>query len=497
MNVQRKVDDFILPDQHELDGVAARDSKGRVALYAGREKIYPKLARGYYRRLKWVLMLVTLGIYYLVPWIRYDRGPDLPNQAVMLDMTHGRFFFFGIEIWPQEFYFVTGLLILASLSLFLVTSMAGRVWCGYFCPQTVWTDLMVAVERFWQGDRSARIRLDKSPWSANKLFKKFMTHVSWIIIAAATGGAFVLYFADAPNLLPQLFDGTAPTEAYVFIAILTLTTYGLGGIAREQVCIYMCPWPRIQGAMIDKDSFLISYREWRGEPRGPFEKSNSGAAKGDCIDCKACIAVCPTNIDIRNGPQLECIQCALCVDACNDIMRRIGRPENLIGYATIAGLNEERAGTKPSFRALRPRTLLYTAMIGVVGAIMLTALLNRSTLDANLLPDRNPMFVKLSDGAIRNGYTLKVLNKLHEPRTFHILVEGIPAATVTLGGTKGAALNQVTVPTDVLSELRVYIAVPAGELSALTPQAHDFKLVVQDIANGARTVRETTFRRPG
>jgi len=488
----RTVDDFIV-EPHDV--LAVNRSADRL-LYAGRQKVYPKRARGTFRRLKWLLMAVTLGIYYAVPWLRWDRGPDLPSQAVLLDMEHERFFMFGLEIWPQEFYFVTGLLILASLTLFLVTSLAGRVWCGYFCPQTVWTDLMVAIERFWQGDRNARLRLDKAPWSVEKVLKKTATHLSWLVIAMATGGAFVFYFADAPTLLRELLMGTAPAAAYAFAGIFTFTTYLLGGIAREQVCIYMCPWPRIQGAMIDHDSFLVSYRDYRGEPRGAHRKGTSWEGHGDCVDCKACVAVCPMGIDIRDGAQLECIQCALCIDACNDIMRQVGRPQNLISYDTIAGQEAAAKGGIARPHLLRMRTLLYSGLIVIVGTIMLVALANRSLLEVNVLADRNPFFVRLSNGDIRNGYTLKILNKLHEPRRFSLEITRLPAAKLTIGGTSNDPTQQIEVPTDVLQEFRVFVAVPASVVANLDPHGEHFDFVVRDLDSGRESRRSTMFRRP-
>ncbi len=441
-------------------------------------------------------MAITLGIYYVIPWIRWNRGPDLPNQAVLLDMEHGRFFLFGLEIWPQEFYYVTGLLVLASLTLFLITSLAGRVWCGYFCPQTVWTDLMVAVERFWQGDRNARMRLDKSPWGSEKIIKKAVTHVSWLLIAMATGGAFVFYFADAPVLLRQLLSGTAPYPAYVFIGILTFTTYLLGGLAREQVCIYMCPWPRIQGAMIDQDSFLVSYRDFRGEPRGAHRKETSWDDRGDCVDCKACVAVCPMGIDIRDGSQLECIQCALCIDACNDIMEKVGRPSNLITYDTIAGQEAAAHGKTASPHVLRPRTILYLGLIGLVSSIMLIALANRNVLEANVLADRNPFFVRLANGDIRNGYAIKVLNKLHEPRRFAIGIEGLRDAKLMIPGQDAQSNPEIDVATDVMSEVRVFVVVPGGVASTFEAHGQPFQFIVRDVKSGRIARRATTFRRP-
>jgi cytochrome c oxidase accessory protein FixG len=489
---ERSLNDYIV----ETVDVQAVNKRSQRELYAKRQKIYPKRAHGSFRSLKWALMGLTLGIYYAVPWIRWDRGPDLPNQAVLLDMEHERFFLFGLEIWPQEFYYVTGLLILAALTLFLVTSLAGRVWCGYFCPQTVWTDLMIAVERMWQGDRNARIKLNKSPWTALKIFKKSMTHVSWLMIAMATGGAYVFYFADAPTLFGQLFAGTAPAPAYLFIGILTFTTYLLGGIAREQVCIYMCPWPRIQGAMVDHESYLVSYRNYRGEPRGAHHKNESWDNRGDCVDCKACVAVCPMGIDIRDGSQLECIQCALCIDACNEIMTKIGRPRNLIAYDTISGNAAATQGGTANVRLMRPRTLLYGGMITFVGLIMVITLANRSLLDVNVLADRNPFYVRLSNGDIRNGFTLKILNKLHEPRRFDLDIEGLDSAKLSIIGQENSGDPEITVPTDVLSEVRVFVVLPHSDLEKLGTNSTPFTFLVRDRESGRVARRLTTFRGP-
>lgn len=463
-------------------------------LYAVRQKVYPKLARGSFRNLKWLVMAIALGIYYGLPWLRWHRGPDLPDQAVLLDIAHNRFFFFFLEIWPQEFYFITGLLILAALGLFLVTSVAGRVWCGYACPQTVWTDLMVMVERFWQGDRNARIRLDKESWGLSKITRKVMTHLSWLCIGALTGGAMVFYFRDAPTLAGELVTGTAPAIAYLFLGIFTASTYTLGGIAREQVCIYMCPWPRIQGAMVDNETLLITYRRGRGEPRGPHKKGQAWDNRGDCIDCKACVAVCPMGIDIRDGAQLECIQCALCIDACNDIMFKVERPPNLIAYDTIAGQEAAAKGQSCKVQYVRPRTLLYAGLIAVVVSIMLVGILLRSTLEINVLHERNPAFVVLSDGSIRNAYTVKVLNKRHEPREFRLQVVGLREARLSIAG--GVDSDRFQVNTDDLRELRVFVTVTAAAASQMGKDAPTpFMLVVTDVASNDVNTRSTHFQR--
>ncbi len=488
---------------HDVEAVNAKDKRSQ---YAVRQKIYPKLADGWFRSVKWFVMAITLGVYYALPWLRWHRGPDLPDQAVLLDMANNRFFFFFLEIWPQEFYYVTGLLLLASLALFLVTSAAGRVWCGYSCPQTVWTDLMIMVERLWQGDRNQRIRLDKEPWGAAKIFKKSMTHLSWMLIGLLTGGAMVFYFRDAPTLARELVTGTAPAIAYLFLAIFTATTYVLGGIAREQVCIYMCPWPRIQGAMTDQHTLLVGYRVERGEPRGPARKGADGSVdwstRGDCIDCKACVAVCPTGIDIRDGSQLECIQCALCIDACDGIMDKIGRPRGLIAYDTVARkeaasarLKDESVKHEP-VQLIRPRTMLYAGLLALVGIVMLIAWSNRTVLELNVIADRNPPYVRLSSGAVRNGFTIKILNKLHEPRTYSLAVSDLPGATLTVLGMEGTKEPAIVVPTDVLREIRVFVAVPAPSGVEASATSRKFRFIVKDKATGLEVVRAATFQGP-
>jgi cytochrome c oxidase accessory protein FixG len=462
------------------------------SLYADHVKVYPKEAHGRFRTIKWIVMAVTLGIYYAVPWLRWDRGPYLPDQAVLIDFPSRRFYFFFLEIWPQEFYYVTGLLVLAALALFLVTSVAGRVWCGYTCPQTVWTDLMIAVERFWQGDRNARLKLDKHRWSFEALWRKTATHLSWLLIAIATGGAFVFYFADAPTLAKQLVSFDAPMTAYLFVGIFTATTYVLGGIAREQVCIYMCPWPRIQGAMFDRDSLLISYRTWRGEPHGPHKAGQSWEGRGDCVDCRQCVAVCPTGIDIRNGPQLECIQCALCIDACDQIMTKVGRPTGLIAYDTVRNLEAGAVGAEP-INLYRPRVILYAAAMVAVSLIMVAALMLRPELDVNVMHGRNPLYVKLSDGGVRNGYTLKLLNKLYLPRAFSLSVAGLPGAKLDMVGHDGGV---VPVPPDNIQSVTLYVSLDKQGVKALTSKATPFSFVITDIANGARTEHEAMFQGP-
>ena len=270
-----------------------------LKLFAKRERIYPKRVSGRYRNLKWLAMVVTLGIYYLVPFIRWDRGPGAPDQAVLIDLPHARAYWFFIEVWPQEIYIFTGILIFAAVALFFITSLFGRVWCGYFCPQTVWTDLFIWVERIVQGDRATRKKLTEGPLTFEKFWKKALTHFLWLAIAWSTAGSFVLYFNDAPTLVHNFFEFNVSPTVLAFIAGLTFSTYLMAGFAREQVCIYMCPYARFQSAMFDKDTLLIGYDIVRGEPRGHHKKGDSWEEHGHCIDCTACVQVCPTGIDIR------------------------------------------------------------------------------------------------------------------------------------------------------------------------------------------------------
>ncbi len=468
------------------------NKKERRSLYQKRVKIYPRLARGSFRKLKWIVMAVTLTIYYVTPWLRWDRGPNAPDQAVLIDFPGRRFYFFFIEIWPQEVYYLTGLLILAAIGLFLVTSLAGRVWCGYTCPQTVWTDLFIAVERLIEGDRASRIRLDKAPWSGAKIARKAATHAAWLLIALLTGGAWVFYFADAPSLAVDLVTFQAPAVAYITVAVLTFTTYLLGGHAREQVCTYMCPWPRIQGGLLDEESLVITYHEDRGEPRGARKKGSNPSGLGDCIDCNQCVAVCPMGIDIRDGQQLECITCALCIDACNTVMDRTGLPRDLISYDTLANVERVRAGEKPRLRLLRPRILIYSGIIVLVSFIMLFTLVTRSDLDVNILRDRNPLFVTLSDGSIRNGYTVKIINKQHAARDFALQLEGLPGATIDVVGTAASA-ERLAVDPDSLASYRVFVT---AARDALDDSSVDLRFLVIDRAGGAQVAYDSVFRGP-
>jgi cytochrome c oxidase accessory protein FixG len=461
-------------------------------LYAAREPIFPRRVYGKFRTLKWWIMGITLGIYYITPWIRWDRGPNLPDQAVLIDLANRRFYFFFIEIWPHEFYFVAGLLIMAGLGLFLFTAALGRVWCGYTCPQTVWTDLFILVERWIEGDRNARVRLWNAPWTGQKIRLRAIKWTVWLLIAVATGGAWIFYFADAPTLLHQFVTFQAPPVAYMTVGILTATTFVFGGFMREQVCIYMCPWPRIQAAMTDEQTLTVAYRDWRGEPRGKHRKAEGAEALGDCIDCNACVNVCPTGVDIRDGQQLGCITCALCIDACDDVMAKIGKPRGLIDYITLHDAEAERAGgaTTPIWRRVfRPRILLYFILWSGIGVALLAALFLRTDLAFSIEPVRNPTFVVLTDGSIRNAYELRLRNMTGYDSRFRISASSEAPVRLELQGFSGA---EVTVPADATFRQRMYLTADPGS-DAAREELMPVTLTVENTDTGRITSRGTHF----
>ncbi|MEM7021900.1 MAG: cytochrome c oxidase accessory protein CcoG [Pseudomonadota bacterium] len=476
------------------DAVSFKELK-KQPLYASRVPIHPKAIHGLFRRIKWAALIVLLGAYYIAPWLRWDRGPGVPDQALLIDMPGRRGYFFWIEIWPQEVYFLTGLLVLAAFGLFLVTSIGGRVWCGFTCPQTVWTDLFMWVERLIEGDRGARIRLDKAPLDGSKIAKRSLKHSAWLLIAAATGGAWIMYFNDAPTVTWAILTGNASFAVYFFFGLFTATTYLLAGWAREQVCTYMCPWPRFQAALLDDESYVVTYQKWRGEPRGPHRRGTSWEGRGDCIACNQCVAVCPMGIDIRDGLQLECIGCGLCIDACNDVMGKIDRPLNLIALSTERNQADLAAGRPAERHILRPRTIIYAAIIVVLGFVLLIGLALRSSVDVNILHDRNPLFVTLSDGSIRNGYTVKILNKTYEPQHYDLRIEGLPGATMAVIGqdVEGASQLSLLANPDSVTSYRVFVTAPRAEV---TEEAMSITMVVDQQPEGASASHRTVFRGP-
>ena len=464
-------------------------------MYADRKRVYTKDVYGPVRSAKSAIMVVCLAIYYTLPWLRWQRAPGVPDQAILLDLWHERFYFFNVVLWPQDFYLLTFALILAAVALFLVTSVFGRVWCGYTCPQTVWTDLFMTVERWIEGDRNTRMKRDAAPWTWDKVWRKALKHWMWVWIAFWTGGAWVMYYVDAPVVVGEFWTLRASAEVYALCFLFTATTYLLAGWAREQVCTYMCPWPRFQSAMLDEQSIIVTYQGWRGEPRrkkaggmkpSPLTPSiglgrdderdaTSPPTSGDCVDCHACVNVCPTGIDIRDGVQLECINCGLCVDACNIVMDKVGSPPWLITWDTLAGQKAKAHGVHEKWRILRPRTLVYSGAL-LAGTFALgVGLATRATANFSAIHDRAPLFVRLKDGSVRNGYTVKLANKTQAPAGYSLTVAGLPDARLGLPE-KSPGLSQV-----------VHFTVPASEVGT-------FRLMVQGAGGATDGHRDIILR---
>ena len=437
--------------------------------YATSQRVHSRKVSGKYRSLKWWAMTLLLAYWHLAPLIRWDRGPGAPAQAILADMAGRRAYFFFIEIWPQEVYYLTGILFIAAISLFLMTALAGRVWCGFMCWQTVYTDLFVLVEHLIIGDRSARIAFDRQPAGMGKFARRAAVNLIWLAIASACGISFTLYFGDAFEQLHDIFGGTASTATYGTIAVVGGLCFLLAGYAREQVCIYMCPYGRFQSAMFDEHSLIISYEAWRGETRGPAPTDRDFSGRGHCVDCRACVQACPTGIDIRDGNQLACIGCGLCIDACNAVMDRFRLPRGLVSYDSVSNLAARGKGVEARFRLIRPRTLIYGGILMIVASVMLVRLASRPDTSVNVLHERAPLYVQMSDGAIRNGYAYKVLNMSSEDRTYILTLAGIEDATMdVVGGASRVKALELEVPKDSVGTFQIFVSAPPSRLAEKT-----------------------------
>ncbi|MBF0415337.1 MAG: cytochrome c oxidase accessory protein CcoG [Magnetococcales bacterium] len=463
------------------------------SLYADWKKQYPKYQSGFFRNLRWLSILVLLGLYYALPFIRWKRPGDLPNQAVLFDLPERKFYIFDIVIWPQDIFLLALLLIAATLALFFITALAGRVFCGYMCFQTVWTDLFLQVERFFEGNRKRRIKLDQSPWSWNKLARKTAKHLVWLAIGVITAGVFVFYFADAPTLLWGFLTLNAPGAAWVTLLLLTLTTYLMAGFAREQVCIYMCPYARFQGAMFDEDTIIVAYHPDLGEPRQGNRRKRLAAPEkvGLCIDCRECVTACPTGIDIRNGQQYECITCGACIDACNTVKDKLHLPNELIRYTSL----REMGGQKT--RWFRFRVLAYGSLLtGFLLAIALY-LTHRAPVKLNVVHHRQPTFIALSDGSIQNNFTIRALNMSSRTQTYTLEVTGLQGAHVKIAAVEtedASGRPMVTLAPGEVAPFTVYVKQAA---SARQPGSQDivFKLASRT-PQGGEDSYQSVFMRP-
>ena len=392
-----------------------------VRMYAAREDIHPREVKGRYATMRWAGVWLTQLLFYGMPWLQLHG-----RQAVLFDLGARKFYLFGLVLWPQDFIYLAGLLIICAYGLFLVTAVAGRVWCGYACPQTVYTEIFLWIERRIEGNRSARIRLNRQRWNGEKLVKRGAKHLAWGAVALWTGFTFVGYFTPVRQLAHEVAHWSlGPWESF-WVLFYGFATYGNAGWMREQVCKYMCPYARFQSAMFDHDTLIVSYDPGRGEPRGPAK----GEQRGDCIDCSLCVQVCPTGIDIRQGLQYECIDCAACVDACNGVMDKVGKPRGLIRYATENALAQRLSSRDMVLRMLRPRVLGYGVVFLVIAAGLGSALALRLPLKLDVLRDRGAMGREVENGMIENVYRLQVMNTGERAHRFRIEVHGVPTAAV-------------------------------------------------------------------
>jgi cytochrome c oxidase accessory protein FixG len=462
-----------------------------VSLYQSEAKIQARSVTGWFARWRWTFVWATQLVFYGLPWLQIHG-----RQAVLFDLAARRFYIFGLVLYPQDFIYLAGLLILCAFSLFLFTAVAGRLWCGFACPQTVYTEIFMWIERRFEGDRQSRIKLDRSKWSAAKFAKRGGKHAAWLAIGLWTGFSFVAYFTPARSLIAEATNLTLGPWEWFWSLFYGFATYGSAGFMREQVCKYMCPYARFQSAMFDRDTLIVSYDAERGEPRGSRSRKPDASGvlaasvgKGDCIDCTLCVQVCPTGIDIRKGLQYECIGCTACIDVCNGVMDKVGAPRGLIRYATENGMQRHLSAPQIWRRVLRPRVLGYSAVLSVLAIGFVTSLAMRSPFGADVVRDRGTLARQVEDGRIENVYRLQLMNASESTQHFRIEVDGLPQASIVgTAATEVDATEARWVPVSVQISPEVARAIGAG----VHPLA--FRIVLTDGGRAVRTlVEKSTF----
>ncbi|MGV6827349.1 MAG: cytochrome c oxidase accessory protein CcoG [bacterium] len=454
-----------MTNQTSKSAAAKADAQVEHSLYAKHEKVYPRQVSGLFARMRLLGVLSLLGIYYFTPLLRWDG-----QQAVLFDLPNRKFHIFGLTLWPQDFIYLAALLIVAGLTLFFVTALAGRIWCGYSCPQTVWTEAFLWMERLVEGDRPKQIKLDKAPMSFNKFRIKATKHALWILFSFWTGFIFVGYFTPVDELFHSMVNfSLGPWETF-WVFFYGFATYGNAGWMREQVCKYMCPYARFQSAMFDADTLIIDYDEKRGDPRGKRKKSANPKelGLGDCIDCTMCVQVCPTGIDIRNGLQYECIACSACIDACDDVMDKMGYDRGLIRYTT------DNAKKGKGARILRPRIFVYIVLLAGLMSTIMFNLLTRTPLEMDVIRDRNSLYRETDEGLIENVYTLKVLNMDNQQHTYQLSATGIADLQLKMD------FEEIIVPAGTVHEIFVRLQADESDLTGRSNNV-DFHLQATDI----------------
>jgi cytochrome c oxidase accessory protein FixG len=462
-----------------------------VSLYAARPQIYARAVSGWFAGWRWALVWATQLVFYGLPWLQWNG-----RQAVLFDLTSRRFYVFGLVLYPQDFIYLTGLLVVSAYALFLFTTVAGRLWCGYACPQTVYTEIFMWVEKVFEGDRMARMKLDAGPWNLNRLWRKAGKQGTWVAIGLWTGLSFVGYFTPIRTLLPSLLAGGLGPWEWFWVLFYGLATYGNAGYLREQVCKYMCPYARFQSAMFDRDTLIISYDQERGDPRGTRSRKIPARSQGlgDCIDCGLCVQVCPTGIDIRDGLQYECIGCTACIDVCNGVMDKMKYPQGLIRYATQNGLQKHLTRAQMLRSIFRPRVIVYTAILGVIVAALGFSLWLRSPFRVDVVRDRSSLARIVDDGQVENVYRLQVMNATEQPQHYRVRVDGLPS--IRLDGTA-----ELTVAPAEARWVTVAARVSPESAAQAGPGAHPIQFTIERLPDDAddsprAAVEKSTFLVP-
>ena len=458
------------------------DSEAVIRLYKSEDKIHPRSVRGRFTNWRWAMVVLTQLVFYGLPWLTWGDRP-----AVLFDLASRRFYIFGLVLYPQDFVYLTALLLISAYGLFLFTAVAGRVWCGYACPQTVYTEIFVRIEHWFEGDRNARLKLDKAPWSWNKLWRKGGKQLIWVALAVFTGFSFVGYFTPIRELGAELAGlALGPWEAF-WVLFYGFATYGNAGFMREQVCKYMCPYARFQSAMFDRDTLIVSYDPARGEPRGhnALRKKGEAHALGDCIDCKLCVQVCPTGIDIREGLQYECISCAACIDVCDGVMDKMGTSRGLIRYDTENGMARGFSRGQRWRRILRPRVLIYGGLLLGLGGAVAWSLWNRHDFRVDVVRDRATLARQIEDGWVENVYRLQLMNATERPQHLRVEAQGLPGLQLTRA-------TEVSLGPAEARWVTIALRLPPDSLSGLKPGAQPMRWVIHS-DGGDRVAEKSTF----
>ena len=472
----------------EKPKTAAKTEAVVISLYEAEKKVYPRSVSGYFTKWRWAMIWLTQLFFYGMPWLEWGG-----RQALLFDLEARRFFIFNLVLYPQDLIYLAAILIISAMSLFLFTAVAGRLWCGFTCPQTVYTEIFVWIESKVEGDRAARMRLDNDPWTMEKIVRKGGKHFIWIAFALWTGFTFVGYFTPVRELLDGIANFNLGSWAIFWVLFYGFATYGNAGFMREQVCKYMCPYARFQSAMFDADTLIVTYDKERGEPRGGRSRQADPAAAGlgSCIDCSLCVQVCPTGIDIREGLQYECISCGVCADVCDSVMDKMGYDKGLIRFTTPNGLEQHWTRKQIWRRVMRPRVLVYSAILGLLCFGLLASLAMRDSFKVNVVRDRGVLSRLVEGGLLENVYRLQIINATEATRHYRITATGLEGLTVESDGQ--AADGTVAVGPAEVRWLPIRLRIPDGTVSS---GSHPVHFAVQDQSSSEQVSEKAVFLAP-